>query len=70
MTEVPGFDPLHDILMLITGMNTEKPLLEYPVFFKDKLNDVRMTEVKYFNCSETPDNVSAYNLDSDEFEWP
>jgi len=56
--------------MIITGMNSEYPLYKLQGFFNDALMDVRMKEVKFFNCGEEDDDVSLFDLENDKYEWP
>lgn len=56
--------------MLITGHNTEVPVNELPFFAKEKLDDVKVSEVKYFNCSSEDSDLTVFDLDSSSLAWP
>ncbi len=70
LSELDGFDPIHDILLLITGKNTEVANTRLTHFFKETLDDIKVSEVKFMNCSDRLDDISEFNLDLDNFEWP
>lgn len=49
LIHIPDFDIEQDILMMIAK---ERPNIHLNVFFREKLDDIKMSDVKFFNCHD------------------